>query len=315
MPKITVIGDVTIDNFITIPQEYVETECRINDQQSELILPYGGKIPVEDVVVKCGGNAANVAVGLKRLGIELEAIIPIGIDMFSNFAMKNLEQENIIIDERNINENFKLNTSYILRYNGERTILSHHVKKDYFIGENFDTEFVFFSSHDGDNNVVSTKLLVNAEINKCKIIFSPGNTQIKGDPKMLEAIIAKSFLTICNKSEAYEILKIIDRADLDVINMLHRFNHMGSHHVVITDGANGVNFFNGNTGETGHLNSLISPNEIVDTTGAGDAMTTSVTFGLISGWNIEKGCTFGLKNSASVLRAIGAQTGLLRNIE
>lgn len=311
-PQIKVIGDAVVDHFISIPDEYVETYCNLNDHTCELSIPYGAKIPVGDVQMMLGGNAANVSVALKRMGVTVMPVIPLGENSLSVFAQDKLRYEGLTNDPANIQDSYGCNSSYILRYSGERTIFSHHVTKSYDLLEEVITPYVYLSTHSADNTSFSTEVLLHTSVNHAKLLFAPGNTQIKGDTEILEALIIKSELVSCNRSEAFDILKKIDGEEMDIVKMMHRFAHLGVKKVVITDGANGVNFFNSETEETGHLPSEINPAEIVDTTGAGDALCSGIIYSLIKNMTLSDGVKLGLKNSSSVLKAIGAQTGLIR---
>ncbi|TSC98729.1 MAG: hypothetical protein Greene101449_862, partial [Candidatus Peregrinibacteria bacterium Greene1014_49] len=53
----------------------------------------------------------------------------------------------------------------------------------------------------------------------------------------------------------------------------------------------------------------------IDTTGAGDAFTTGVTWALLTGLTLPDALIAGTINSGSVVGAIGAQAGLLTDIE
>ena len=55
--------------------------------------------------------------------------------------------------------------------------------------------------------------------------------------------------------------------------------------------------------------------DIVDTTGAGDAFGTGVTWGLMEGLILPEALKTGSINAASVVASIGAQTALLTDIE
>ncbi len=63
------IGDASLDVFLT-PEES-ETFCRINDKECFISFSYGEKIPVKRMEFTIGGNAANNAVGTRRLGIKI----------------------------------------------------------------------------------------------------------------------------------------------------------------------------------------------------------------------------------------------------
>jgi pseudouridine kinase len=313
MPEITVIGDATIDHFLTIPEDSITTYCKIPSHTCELTLPYGAKVPAERSELKCGGNAANIAVGLTRLGKKVHAIIPLGTDMFSHLAHGILEKEDVSIPQDLINSENACNFHTILRYAGERTIFTYHTPKHYQIPTHFDTKYVYFSSHSGDHGELTVQVLQN--LGSSKLLFAPSNVQIKGDKDLLEALVAKSNLLICNKQEAFEILKKIDNEELEINKMMHTLSHFGAHHVVITDGANGVDFLDGDTGVVAHIDSTASQSEVVDSTGAGDSMATGVIFALMEGKNIETGCQIGMQNSQSVIMKVGSQDGLLRKNE
>jgi sugar/nucleoside kinase (ribokinase family) len=315
VPSITVIGDISIDHFLFLSSEYVDTYCEIKDHESKIVLPYGDKISIPKAEVRCGGNAANLSVGLKRLNIGIDPIIPLGKDIFSQKALACFEKENIKIKGEMISENNRCNSSYVLLYNGERTVFTHHERKAYILEEKFPTDFIYYSSHSGDNTLLSTELLVSLNNSYSRLIFAPGNTQIDGDKEILESLIEKSYLFICNLEEATKIIQKIDEDEIDPKRLLYRLSHFGAHHIVITNGANGVYFYDGDLGETKHLDALAGKDKVVDSTGAGDAMTTGIVYGLVKNQSLESGVKYGLQNSSSVVKYVGAQEGLLSEDE
>src|SRR3989344_5809352 len=63
------IGDTTIDAFIRLKDAKVH--CKINNEDCELCVRFGDKVPYESVeVVPAVGNAANAAVSAARLGLK-----------------------------------------------------------------------------------------------------------------------------------------------------------------------------------------------------------------------------------------------------
>ena len=312
MPQIMIIGDVSIDNFITLPENYVEACCDIHTHNDSLILPYGAKIPIKTSELTLGGNAANVSVGLSRLEIKTLPIIPIGRDEFSHYALALLEKENVHIDEANIIEGVVCDVHTILRFLSERTILSVHTPRMYDIPTEAAVQYIYLSSHSANNISMSTQVLKLVAENESKLIFAPGNAQINGEVEILESLISKSYLFICNKLEAFEILSRIDQKEVNPTNMLFRLNHFGATNVVITDGPNGVYFLDGQSLENGQLRSLADKTKIVDTTGAGDATCSGIIYGLIKQLSLQQSVEIGIKNALSVLKQVGAQKGLLR---
>ena len=312
MPQVLTIGNASVDHFVTLPDNYAEAYCDIKTHTDSLIIPYGAKIPIQESQILLGGNAANVSVSLSRLGIKVLPVIPLGIDEFSHFALSLLEKEKVIIDGLNILEDVKCDVNTILRYIGERTILSIHTPKTYNIPLNIYTPYIYLSSHSTNNISLSTEVLKYIETTQSKLIFAPGNIQITGEKEILEALITKSFLFICNKTEAYEILTKIDQKEVNPVHMLHRLRHFGAKNIVITDGSNGVYFLEENSEQSGHLKSIVKREFIIDSTGAGDATCSGIIYGLLKNKNIKDSVHIGIKNAISVLKQVGAQTGLLR---
>ena len=63
------IGDASIDTFMT-PLES-ETLCKIDTKECFIAFAYGEKIPVKNLEFSAGGNAANNAVGTRRMGLNI----------------------------------------------------------------------------------------------------------------------------------------------------------------------------------------------------------------------------------------------------
>ena len=87
------IGDASLDVFIT-PTES-ETLCRLDDKESLVCFSYGEKIPVKEMEFSVGGNAANNAVGTKRLGINCAVVLTLGDDEIGGQIVSKLESEGV----------------------------------------------------------------------------------------------------------------------------------------------------------------------------------------------------------------------------
>ena len=87
------IGDASIDTFMT-PLES-ETFCSIDRKQCLIAFNYGDKIPVKNLEFSIGGNAANNAVGTKRLGINTSIVITLGQDSVGEMIVTRLKQEEV----------------------------------------------------------------------------------------------------------------------------------------------------------------------------------------------------------------------------
>ena len=68
-----------------------------NDEDGHwLELPYGGKVPFDDVhTLEAGGNAANASVGLSRLGVSTGLASHVGNDVVGHAMQAALHREGV----------------------------------------------------------------------------------------------------------------------------------------------------------------------------------------------------------------------------
>ena len=89
------IGDASLDVFIT-PTES-ETLCQLDSKEALVCFSYGEKIPVKEMESSIGGNAANNAVGTKRLGVNSAVMITLGDDEVGARLLENLKKKMLIL--------------------------------------------------------------------------------------------------------------------------------------------------------------------------------------------------------------------------
>src|SRR3989344_8167531 len=123
------IGDASIDTFMT-PLDS-ETMCKIDTKECLIAFSYGAKIPVKNLEFSVGGNAANNAVGARRLGINNGIVLTLGDDSVGNMIVENLRSEAVdltyVIQQPGTSSNY----SSIISYSGERTIFVYHAPRSY----------------------------------------------------------------------------------------------------------------------------------------------------------------------------------------
>jgi ribokinase len=116
------------------------------------------------------------------------------------------------------------------------------------------------------------------------------------------ALVAVTDLLFLNKEEALAFTGAT--TEKDALKMLI---HAGTKIACITDGKNGCTATDGTT----LFHYPIAPCEVLDTTGAGDAFGTGVTWGILNGKDLPTSLRAGTINAMSVVQVIGAQAGLL----
>ncbi|MBF0441026.1 MAG: carbohydrate kinase family protein [Oligoflexales bacterium] len=127
-----------------------------------------------------------------------------------------------------------------------------------------------------------------------KLVINPVS-RIKS--RKLPKNIAGIHLLVLNEEEAEELFAIGGGDDLKI------FHESGLENMVITMGERGLKWYAGNTGR-GYLPAKnISALEVKDVSGAGDALTAGIIYGLIHGSTLEKAADFAQKLAAETVKS------------
>lgn len=85
------IGDASLDVFLDPSSS--ESLCQLDNKESHICFTYGEKIPVKSLEFSVGGNAANNAVGSKRLGVNAAVVLTLGSDSVGNMILEKLKKK------------------------------------------------------------------------------------------------------------------------------------------------------------------------------------------------------------------------------
>lgn len=300
------IGDATVDAFLTIHD--ADLYCRLNENDCELCIKYGEKIPVDKHELLLGGIASNVSVGLSRLGIKAGICAEIGDDELSQKIIKDLDRENV--DRTFLFQTKGQPTSFAvgLNFKGERTLFVCHTKREHdFSLDNIKVQWLYLGGLGQKWEEPYKKTLDYAQKNNLRLAFTPGSSQLEELTQTLFAVLKKTEILFVNKGEAIKIAG----GDFDVKTLLVRLRELGPKRVVITDGENGSYAVD----EKGSYRLGVFPAEVVERTGAGDAYVSGFLAATILEKPIVEAMRFGAINAASVIEHVGAQTGLLTKEE
>lgn len=301
------IGDIVTDNFIELKDAAVH--CNINNNDCELCVKFGAKIPYENAVeIQAVGNAANAACSAARLGLTSSLVASVGNDRFGNDAKETLKNEGVDNSLIYTDERYATNYHFVLRYGPERTILIKHAPFDYKL-PNDDTKvsWVYFSSI-GEHALPFHHEIANwlKERPNTKLAFQPGTFQIKVGTETLKDIYSLTEIFFCNKEEAQEILNT--KTD-DVKELLKGVHELGPKIAIITDGPKGLYASDGSNVYSVPM--YPDPKDPVDRTGAGDATSSTITAMIANGMDLKDAILYGPINSMNVVQYIGAREGLL----
>jgi D-glycero-beta-D-manno-heptose-7-phosphate kinase len=274
MPNIAVIGDLILDEYI-----YGEV-TRISPEAPVPILNLG------DIDYFCGG-AVNVALNLKKLGVEPLIYGVIGDDSPGQILLGLCETENINTEAIWIDYDRKTTTKtrlvsqgqQLLRYDDEETSSllpdTSYLKK---ICEFADIIVV----SDYAKGVVTLDLMDYIRNNKredSKIIVDPKSCNLTS--------YYYSNIVTPNKSEAEELcgFKIIDKPTLvQAGNYITEKLHCD--YLIITQGSEGLAIFDRKSLDNSYYYIPSTAKQVYDVIGAGDTVISVLAYYLSQGYNI-----------------------------
>jgi len=304
------IGDASIDVFMT-PTES-ETLCQIDTKECFIAFSYGDKIPVKNLEFSVGGNAANNAVGTKRLGLKTGIVLTLGDDNIGNLIIEKLKAEGVdmtfVIEQPSTASNY----STVINYSGERTIFTYHAPRSYefpvalpvtswayltSMGESFRAFYNHFIDWLKKNPTV-------------KLAFNPGTWQLRAGIEGIGDVLSLTYLLFVNREEAEKLSGFGDSRGKEK-ELLLAVSKLGPKLVIVTDGANGSFITDGQK----FVKAGVLPVDAYERTGAGDAFGSGALAALIKGKSMEEALIWGTVNSASVIGFVGPQKGLIKEAE
>jgi sugar/nucleoside kinase (ribokinase family) len=267
----------------------------------------GSKNTVDEVIFSTGGGATNAAVTFARQGMQAYYMGKIGDDIAGLAVSSALHLENVNTSLMGVNR--RLGTGYsvlLLAPSGERTILVYRGASTHYNLESRDfhgtpADWFYVTSLEGNFNVLETVFTYAAKHN-IKIAINPGKKEL-AEPDKLRRLLKHSTILSLNKEELSMLFKGDTLADL--------VTEAGKvvPYVVGTDGPKGCI---ATDGTKLYKAGMYEDVRVIDRTGAGDAFCSGFTAMIIHNQSMEHAITFASANSTSVVKDIGAKTGILQ---
>lgn len=302
MFDIITIGDSTIDTYLII--DNAKVECDLNKKKCQLCFNYADKIPIKTTSQSVGGNAANVAVGIRKLGLKTAIVTELGDDINGHVIKHELEEAGVVTSLVKLLPNRETRYSVVLNYQSERTILSYYAERHYSLPTLPKTQWIYYTSLGKSFEKLQIKLENYLKRNpSTKLALSPGSYQIKHGLVAIQTIIPRAELIIVNKEEAARLCgkRSSEKA---LAGALHK---QGVRLVVITDGEHGSFASDGSLGYYMPVYPIIP----VAKTGAGDAYASGFLSAIIYGKTVFEAMEWGTANASGVIQEWGAEHGLL----
>ncbi|HQU27035.1 MAG TPA: carbohydrate kinase family protein [Acidimicrobiales bacterium] len=309
-PDVLCVGDVATDVYIALRADHVtllgEGPAR------RLVLPFGAKVPFErSETVEAGGDAANVAVALSRLGLRVGLASYLGGDRLGRDILVYLGTEHVDVSLVQLDPSRPTNEHFVLWLEGERTILVHHEDYHYHwppAGMNHVPTWLYLTSisehGEAYQDAIAEWLVAHPAVS---LALEPGTFQIEQGAARLAPLYRRAELVVCNRDEALRVTGL--DAAAGAVELLDALLALGPRRAVVTDaraGATGAD-------ARGHYRVPMFPDDgpVVDRTGAGDAFASTLVASLVEGRPFTEALRRAPVNAMSVVRRLGSQAGLL----
>lgn len=258
-----------------------------------------------------GGSAANVAVGLSRLGEEVYFLGAVGQHAYTSFLLDSMEK--VRLDHIQIVDDVSSGMVMVLvDQEGLRTMYTYPGANVQYevnrIPEDFcqELDFLHLSS---PHLSIANQLFAWKERNpRLRISFDPSSLLTKKGLKPLEPLLSRTDILFVNRSELQDLV-----GDQELEDALQDLHQRGAKEIFVKMGGEGALYSSAVSAADSARTSIFLPSlpvKAVDSTGSGDAFAVGVLYGFLRGWEKEKILRAGITLGARVVQQVGARTGL-----
>ncbi|MFH0979326.1 MAG: carbohydrate kinase family protein [Candidatus Roizmanbacteria bacterium] len=299
MYDIIVIGNISVDLYFKGKS--------LTKDKDRFQLAIGGKYFADEFYEDIGGGGCNVAAGLAKKGYKVAVFGKIGNNPFKNIILKKLESKNISSESCQFQDNYYKISAILLTESGERTIINYETPANLW------QEFTLNEQIKIANNVYigplprisleeKNKIVSHFKGPEVLTIVNLADNDCRRPVEELTTIFEGLDILIVNTHEFSDLLKK-KYQEMDFKNLLIELPILKEKTVVVTDAEKGsYGYFNNEI----YYQQAIIPEEIVDTTGAGDGYTAGFIAEYLKTKDIKKSMESGAKYASEVLTKIGA---------
>jgi ribokinase len=300
------IGDTSHNVFLEMDPQNAHLYCDHKPEVCQICFNYADKIPVKNLHDTIGGNSANAAVSLARLGLRTAIYTHVGSDDQGPRILAEFRKNNVATDYVRVDEGMESNYSSVINLNAERTILVYHLHRHYNLPEMEGANWIYYSSMGEGFESIFPQIIEYTQQHGSKLCYQPGTFQLNYGAERSKTILQHSHAFYVNREEAE--LYLGRPHGTPFRELLDGLLALGPKIVVITDGPKGAYVSDGN--QYLYLG-IIKEAPRNEATGAGDAFTSAFTAALSSGEELAEALRWGQCQSSSVIQKVGPQAGLL----
>ena len=278
---------------------------------------FGNKIPIRGetvlgnkYLVGPGGKGSNQAIAAARLNGEVNFITKVGKDTHADMAFSLYKKAGVntasVIQDPNLSTGV---AGIMIDKNGHNAInivagaAAHLQNED--IDKSLDVikDSKIFLTQMETPDITTMYALKKAKENNCLTILNPAPAR-----KIQKEDFALLDFFTPNETEVEFYLNKKIETDKDIKNAAKEFLSMGVKNIIITLGAKGVYFENKD--ESYFIDALKLKDEVVDTTGAGDAFNGALAVALAKGSSYKSAITFANKVGGISTTKLGASNSM-----
>lgn len=275
-------------------------------------MPEPGELTLTgDMLTGVGGCAANVAVVLARLGVDVGLAAVVGEDGQGRGVRDHLLKQGVDVSRLVVAPDTSTSQTVILPVSGQDRRYIHS------IGANGQFSANLAATEPGTVKVVAMGGFLSlpaADPEEVAEVFA--QTRASGGRTVLDVVVPNHEVGLKEK-----LATVLPHVDLFTPNydeallltgesspeaQAARILEQGAHAVVVTCGGDGALYADA------ERTLRVLPFELgtFDASGAGDAFTAGMVFGIVHDWDIEQSLRFAAALGASVTRALGTTTSL-----
>lgn len=284
-----------------------------SDSRQWLGFPYAEKLHLSGAHFGFGGGAANVAVGLSRLGLTSGFVGAIGDEHLGDAILENFKTARVDTTYAQRLPDRTSGMSIVLTApDGERTILLNRGANDHLDPAAIDwdalgaADWWHVSSLSGAAGNIYDELADRATKADVKLSLNPGATQVARGADGLHTALKQAALLIVNREEAAKLLGPKAPTDRPT-ELAATLQGITGGTVAVTDGRAGAFLDDG----TDHLTLTAATPDRLNSLGAGDAFSTGLLGALIKGQPLAEAGRLASLNASAVVSEYDAQRGLL----
>lgn len=252
-----------------------------------------------------GGCAANVAVGLARLGVPTGVGMSLGDDPEGKAFLAYLRRNGVDTAGITIDPGATARSYFFLDQGGRYYLFFDPGTSRDWCPQTWDFQEAAWALLTVVSRPAAVSFAEAAARAGVRLVWQLKKDREAFPPDVVRTIFPLCSTVIMNRAESRYVRECLGlRSEAEMLGL-------GPTHVVVTQGRDGAVIW----GPSGSVFVPAVPADVVDATGAGDAFTAGFLWGLVRGWDVEQAGRAGATVASFVVERPGAQEGLPREEE